>query len=70
MDVRDLLFTKHGQLTSHGSAALDQVERNMEKIRRVLEQGGYAKGVDGCMVVIWGNGCPVAPSEFLGDVDR
>jgi hypothetical protein len=55
------LFTKHGQLTSHGRAALDQVESSREKIRRVLEQEGYAHGVDGCMVVVWGTKVPGCP---------
>jgi hypothetical protein len=60
------LFTERGQLTSHGKAALDQVERNAEKIRRVLEQGGYARGVDGCMVVVWGKKVPGCPFRVPG----
>jgi hypothetical protein len=60
------LFTKHDQLTSHGRAALNQVESNTEKIRRVLEQEGYAQGVDGCMVVVWGKKVPGCPFRVPG----
>lgn len=59
-------FTKHGQLTNHGRAALDQVGRNSEKLRRVLDQGGYARGVDGCMVVVWGKKVPGCPFRVPG----
>jgi hypothetical protein len=55
------LFTNHGKLTAHGRAAMKQVEANMEKIRRVLMQGGYDGGVDGCMVVVWGKKVPSCP---------
>lgn len=60
------LFSQRDQLTGHGRAALSQVERNTERIRRVLEQEGYTKGVDGCMVVVWGKKVPGCPFRVPG----
>lgn len=60
------LFTKRDSLSNFGFKALDQVEDSATKIGRVLAQRGYAAGVDGRLVVVWGTKVPGEPLRIDG----